>query len=42
MKHVRPVSQVRIEKAVDPGFISNFILLIVDILNAVISKKSNI
>ena len=42
MKHVRPVSQVRIEKAVDPGFASNMILLIVDILNAIISKKGNL
>lgn len=41
MKHIRPVSQVRIEKAVDPAFASNMILLIVDILNAVITKKSN-
>jgi hypothetical protein len=42
MKHVRPVSHVRIEKAVDVGFASNFILLVVDILNAVITKKSNL
>jgi len=42
MKHIRPVSQVRIEKAVDPGFISNLILLVVDILTAVIQKKSNL
>lgn len=41
MKHCRPVSQVHVEKAVDPGFASNLILLIVDILNAIIVKKAS-
>ena len=42
MKHIQAVSHVKVEKAVDVGFASNLILLIVDILNAVIVKKSNL